>query len=77
MAIEQSAIARERASSKFYAGRVYILRMLRNNKVCPNCGVADIRPSGHRNFFEKLLFFVFIVPYRCRICLRRFYRSIF
>jgi hypothetical protein len=51
--------------------------MLRNNKVCPRCGVADIRPSAYRNPFERLLFYVFLVPYRCRICLHRFYRSVF
>jgi hypothetical protein len=48
--------------------------MLGNRKVCPRCGVADIRPSYYQNGFDKVLRFFFIVPYRCRICRKRWLR---
>ena len=48
--------------------------MLGNRKVCPKCGVADIRPSYYRDFLDKMMQFLFLVPYRCRICRHRFFR---
>ena len=48
--------------------------MLANNKVCPRCGVADIRPSSYQKAIDHLLRFLLLVPFRCRICLHRFFR---
>jgi hypothetical protein len=51
-----------------------VFSMLGNRKVCPKCGVADIRPSYYRDFVDKVMQFLFLVPYRCRICRHRFFR---
>jgi CheY-like chemotaxis protein len=41
---------------------------------CGNCGSIEIRPSNRRNAMDILLACVFLVPFRCRTCRKRFYR---
>ncbi len=43
------------------------------NRTCRNCGSAEIRPSNRRNAVDILLGCLFLVPFRCRTCRRRFY----
>lgn len=42
-------------------------------RCCARCGSTEIRPSNHRNAIDILLACVFIVPFRCRACRKRFY----
>lgn len=41
---------------------------------CTHCGSIEIRPSNRRNAMDILLACVFLVPFRCRTCRKRFYR---
>ena len=41
---------------------------------CANCGSPEIRPSNCRNALDVLLACMFLAPFRCRVCRRRFYR---
>jgi hypothetical protein len=40
---------------------------------CPKCGHTNTRPSARKRLLDPLLKLVFMVPYRCRTCLKRFY----
>jgi hypothetical protein len=51
--------------------------VFRSNKICPKCGLADIRPASYRHFWDYLLRVFLLEPYRCRICLYRFFRTPF
>lgn len=42
---------------------------------CPNCGWTDVRRSMPRGFLDHLVRMVGLVPYRCRSCGARFYRT--
>ena len=42
---------------------------------CPNCGWTDVRRSMPRGFLDHLARMVGLVPYRCRSCGARFYRT--
>jgi DNA-directed RNA polymerase subunit RPC12/RpoP len=42
---------------------------------CPNCGWTDVRRSMPHSFFDRLARIVGLVPYRCRSCGERFYRT--
>jgi CheY-like chemotaxis protein len=41
---------------------------------CGNCGSTEIRPSNRRNALDIILACVFLTPFRCRVCRKRFYR---
>src|SRR5262249_43557573 len=41
---------------------------------CPTCGWSDIRFSTPQGFLDRALRLVFLAPFRCRKCRRRFYR---
>lgn len=45
------------------------------NPRCPNCGWTDVRRSMLHGFVDYLVRIVGLVPYRCRSCGERFYRS--
>ena len=47
---------------------------LENHYTCPNCGWRDSRLSHSSGFADRVLALVFLVPIRCRKCLKRFYR---
>lgn len=42
---------------------------------CPSCGIRDVRPSEPRGPRDRLYGFFSCVPFRCRSCCVRFYRS--
>ena len=42
---------------------------------CPNCGWTDVRRSMLHGWLDYLVRLVGLVPYRCRSCGMRFYRS--
>ena len=41
---------------------------------CPHCGSLEVRPSGRRRFRDYLALLVFLTPWRCEKCRKRFYR---
>ena len=42
---------------------------------CPNCGWTDVRRSMPRKMLDYAVRIVGLVPYRCRSCGERFYRT--
>jgi DNA-directed RNA polymerase subunit RPC12/RpoP len=42
---------------------------------CPNCGWTDVRRSMSHGFLDQLIRMIGLVPYRCRSCGERFYRT--
>ena len=42
---------------------------------CPSCGWTDVRRSMPHSFFDRLVRLIGLVPYRCRSCGERFYRT--
>lgn len=42
---------------------------------CPNCGWMDVRRSMPHSFLDRLVRLIGLVPYRCRSCGVRFYRT--
>ena len=45
----------------------------RSLPVCWHCGTPEVRRSATRLPADLALRFLFLVPYRCRGCLKRFY----
>lgn len=45
----------------------------RSLPVCWHCGTPEVRRSTSRLPADMALRFLFLVPYRCRGCLKRFY----
>ncbi len=43
--------------------------------VCPECGSDSVRRSMRHGFLEWFLKRLFLLPYRCRACGPRFFRS--
>ncbi len=41
---------------------------------CPHCGSLEVRPSGRRVVRDYLALLVFLTPWRCEGCRKRFYR---
>jgi len=41
---------------------------------CPHCGSKDTRPSHMDNWVSKFMGLLGLSPYRCRSCLKRFFR---
>ncbi len=42
---------------------------------CPGCGWTDTRRSMTHAFLDRLFGLIGLVPYRCRTCGERFYRT--
>jgi DNA-directed RNA polymerase subunit RPC12/RpoP len=42
---------------------------------CPNCGWMDVRRSMLHGMVDHLIRMIGLVPYRCRSCGMRFYRT--
>jgi hypothetical protein len=56
------------------AGSVYAeSKRSRTPRICPKCGVADIRPSHPRSIFDLMMAWFGRAPFRCRSCWKRFY----
>jgi hypothetical protein len=45
------------------------------SRACPRCGSNDLRRSGKRTLFDRLLRLFSLKPYRCRACRARFHRA--
>jgi hypothetical protein len=43
--------------------------------MCPHCGSLRIRQSGTAFFGDRFYRILGFLPYRCRVCFERFYRS--
>lgn len=56
------------------AARVHNHENTGDTRRCPKCGSAQICPSRLRSLKDWLLFVLFLNPYRCAQCLRRFFR---
>jgi hypothetical protein len=51
------------------------MSMLNKSSLCPNCASAAIRRSRRKGFLEQMLHAVlFISPYRCSACDKRYFR---
>jgi hypothetical protein len=44
-----------------------------NLPMCWSCGASKVRRSANSRVTDALAKFLFLVPYRCRSCRRRFY----
>ncbi len=45
-------------------------------RVCPYCSSVEVRRSGRRGLYERLILrMLFLCPYRCEKCGRRYYGS--
>jgi hypothetical protein len=42
--------------------------------LCLKCGLQHSRPSKPSGFVDHLLRFVLLGPYRCEVCLNRYYQ---
>jgi CheY-like chemotaxis protein len=49
-------------------------RVTLTGKSCPTCGSSEIRRSMRQWALDFVLAFLFLVPFRCRVCRARFYR---
>jgi hypothetical protein len=45
------------------------------SRTCPRCGSDDLRRSGKRTLFDRVLRLFALKPYRCRACRVRFHRA--
>ncbi len=43
---------------------------------CPNCGWTDVRRSMPHGLLDYFIRIAGLVPYRCRTCAGRFYRTL-
>jgi hypothetical protein len=43
---------------------------------CPKCESRDVRPSSHRGIGDALMAMLFLTPFRCRACDKRFFRRV-
>jgi hypothetical protein len=46
----------------------------RREIVCPRCHWDCVRPARRRQILDRIARLVFLCPFRCRSCRKRFYR---
>jgi len=63
---ELSAFTETFQVSESHMGMLY-------DRICPKCHWTTVRLSARRTVFDALAQFVFLHPFRCRSCRRRFY----